>query len=157
MLPINISACRNHDLQYYVSLLAYLVSGSTVLFFYVFAVWCLTADIGLTSCFPCLAGPFSNWLIWLVLALGSNLAVLNLNTNPMLPRDRRLTPGIARATSSEQPGFVFALWPKVSDGLSKRLQDFAHSPSDLPRSSSSLIGDSATVSAAGFQTLRAPL
>ena len=148
-LPTNISAGTNHDLRYYVSLLAYLATGPTVLSLYLFAVWCLTADLGLTSSFPWPAGPFSNWLIWLVLAVASNLAVSNLNRTSRLTSAENggLNQGITLVTGSKQARLDFALWPKVSDGLSKRLQNFAHSPSNLPHSASSFIRDSTSVNA----------
>jgi len=141
VLPTNISARTNHDLRYYVSLLAYLATGPTVLSLYLFAVWCLTADLGLTSSFPWPAGPFSNWLVWLVLALASNLTVSSLKRmSPIASAENGgVNQGLTLVTGGKQTGLVFALWPKASDGLSKRLQNFAHSPSKLPHSSSSLI------------------
>src|SRR5271170_360572 len=147
VLLTNISAGTNHDLRYYVSLLAYLATGPTVLSLYVFAVWCLTSDLGLTSSFPWPAGPLSNWLIWLVLALVANLAVSNLKRTSPIPSAENggLTQGLTLVTGSKQARLVFASWPKASDGLSKRLKNFAHSPSNLPHPSSSLIGDSTSV------------
>ena len=140
MLLTNISAGTNRDLRYYVSLLAYLAIGPTMLSLYVFAVWCLTADLGLTSSFPWPAGPFSNWLIWLVLAVASSLAVSYLKLKSRLTSaENGSNQGLTLVTGRKQARLDFALWPKVSDGLTKRLQNFAHSPSNLPHSSSSLI------------------
>jgi hypothetical protein len=141
MLSTNISASTNHDLWYYVALLAYLAIGPTMLFLYVFAVWCLTADLGLTRSFPWPAGPFSNWLIWFMLALASNLAVSNLKRTSPIPSAENggLTHGLTLVTGGKQTRLILALLPKTIDVLSKRLQNFVHSPSNLPHSSSSLI------------------
>ncbi|HEX4165936.1 MAG TPA: hypothetical protein VHZ55_10730 [Bryobacteraceae bacterium] len=73
--PNNISQSRNDGLRYYMALIALGVTGPTVLCAYVFAVWGLTANIGLTNSFPWSAGPLSNWMIWLALALLLNLVL----------------------------------------------------------------------------------
>jgi hypothetical protein len=71
-------------LRYYMAPIALVVTGPTVLSAYVFAVWGLTANIGLTNSFPWTAGPLSNWMIWLGLALLLNLLALNLHrTKPI--------------------------------------------------------------------------
>ncbi len=141
VLPTNISAGTNHDLRYYVSLLSHLATGPMLLSLYAFAVWCLTADLGLTSSFPWPAGPFSNWLIWLLLALAANLAVSNLKRTSPIPSAENggLNRGLTLMTGGKKARSVFALWPRAGDGLSEILQSFAHSPSNLPHSSSSLI------------------
>ena len=60
----------------YVALIALAVAGPAVFAIYVIAVWSLTADLGFTKSFPWSAGPLSNWMIWLALALLSNLMLL---------------------------------------------------------------------------------
>lgn len=69
----NILQARNGDLRYYMALIMLVVTGPAVLSAYVFAVWDLTANMGLTNSFPWSAGPLSNWMIWLALALLLNL------------------------------------------------------------------------------------
>jgi hypothetical protein len=64
---------KNYELRYYAELITDVVTLPTVLSAYVFAVWSLTATIGLTDGFPWSTGPLSNCLIWLGLA-----ALLNL-------------------------------------------------------------------------------
>jgi hypothetical protein len=82
--PNTIPQIKNDDLRYYMALIALVVTGPTVLSAYVFAVWGLTANIGLTNSFPWTAGPLSNWLIWLGLALLLNLLAWNLHrTKPI--------------------------------------------------------------------------
>jgi hypothetical protein len=82
--PNTIPQIRNDDLRYYMALIALVVTGPTVLSAYVFAVWGLTANIGLTNSFPWTAGPLSNWMIWLGLALLLNPLALNLHrTKPI--------------------------------------------------------------------------
>lgn len=75
--PNNIPQTRNDGLRYYMALIALVVAGPTVLCAYVFALWVLTANIGLTNSFPWSAGPLSNWMIWLALALLLNLVLSN--------------------------------------------------------------------------------
>jgi hypothetical protein len=69
----NINLCvleaRNYDLRYYTELIMHVITRPTVLSAYVFAVWSLTANIGLTNAFLWSTGPLSNWLIWLGLAV----------------------------------------------------------------------------------------
>jgi hypothetical protein len=69
----NINLCvleaRNYDLRYYTELIMHVITRRTVLSAYVFAVWSLTANIGLTNAFLWSTGPLSNWLIWLGLAV----------------------------------------------------------------------------------------
>jgi hypothetical protein len=62
--------------SYYVPLITMAIAGPTVFSIYVVAVWSLTADLGLSKTFPWSAGPFSNWMIWLGVALLSNLVLL---------------------------------------------------------------------------------
>jgi hypothetical protein len=82
--PDTIPQTRNDDLHHYMELIALVATGPTVLSAYVFAVWGLTANIGLTNSFPWSAGPLSNWMIWLGLALLLNLLALNLHrTKPI--------------------------------------------------------------------------
>jgi hypothetical protein len=84
MQPNAIPQTANDDLRYYIELIALVAAGPTVLSAYVFAVWGLTANIGLTNSFPWSAGPLSNWMIWLGLALLLNLVALNLHrTKPI--------------------------------------------------------------------------
>jgi hypothetical protein len=45
-----------------------------VLSAYVFALWALAANLGWTDSFLFTSGAFSNWLIWLALAILVNLA-----------------------------------------------------------------------------------
>ena len=58
------------------ALIALAVAGPAVFAIYVIAVWSLTADLGFTKHFPWSGGPLSNWMIWLGLALLSNLALI---------------------------------------------------------------------------------
>jgi hypothetical protein len=50
-------------------MIASLVRGPTLLCGYVFVVWSLTANLDLTRSFPWRAGAFSNWIVWLIVAL----------------------------------------------------------------------------------------
>lgn len=68
----------NSYLSYCVAFIALVITGPTVLSAYIFAAWGLTADLGLTHSFPWSAGPLSNWMIWLGLALLSNLIALKI-------------------------------------------------------------------------------
>jgi len=68
--------------RYYVALIVIGIAGPTVFSIYVVAAWGLTADLGLTNTFPWSAGPFSNWMIWLGLALLSNLVLLTSTQQP---------------------------------------------------------------------------
>jgi hypothetical protein len=43
--------------------------GPVVLTAYIFGLWGLTANIGITNAFPWSAGPFSNWIVWIVSGL----------------------------------------------------------------------------------------
>ena len=70
---------RNHDLRDQVALIVLMITGPTLLSTYVFAVWCLTANMHLTNSFPWSAGPLSNWMIWLCLALLLNVVAKNLH------------------------------------------------------------------------------
>jgi hypothetical protein len=69
----NINLCvleaRNYDLRYYAELTMHVITRPIVLSAYVFAVWSLTANIGITHAFLWSTGPLSNWLIWLSLAV----------------------------------------------------------------------------------------
>jgi hypothetical protein len=58
------------------TLIALAIAGPAVFAVYVIAVWSLTADLGFTKSFPWSGGPLSNWMIWLGLALLSNLALM---------------------------------------------------------------------------------
>jgi hypothetical protein len=48
--------------------------GPAVFLVYALAVWSLTSSLGWTESFLFLAGPLSNWLVWLVLAILLNFA-----------------------------------------------------------------------------------
>ncbi len=43
--------------------------GPAVVSVYVLAFWSLTADIGWTGAFVVTSGPFSNWMVWLGIAV----------------------------------------------------------------------------------------
>jgi hypothetical protein len=68
-----------HHLRYQMALVALMITGPTLLSAYVFAVWCLTANMRLTNSFPWSAGPLSNWMIWLCLALLLNIIAKNFH------------------------------------------------------------------------------
>jgi hypothetical protein len=76
--PNTIPQTTNDDLRHYMELIALVATRPIVLSANVFAVWGLTANIGLTNSFSWSAGPLSNWMIWLGLALPLNLLALNL-------------------------------------------------------------------------------
>lgn len=59
--------------QQFGSIVAVLM-GPAVLSMYAFALWSLTSDMGWTDSFPFSAGPLSNWIIWLALAILLDLA-----------------------------------------------------------------------------------
>jgi hypothetical protein len=84
-IPANsIFKSSNDGLRYYMALIALVVTGPTVLSAYVFAVWGLTANMGFTDFFPWSAGPLSNWMVWLALALLLNLVASNFHrTKPI--------------------------------------------------------------------------
>jgi hypothetical protein len=65
-----------------VALIAIGIAGPTVLSIYAIAVWGLSADLGFTNTFPWSAGPFSNWMIWLGLALLSNVVLRTSTRQP---------------------------------------------------------------------------
>ena len=48
--------------------------GPAVFLAYAFAVWSLAANLGWTDTFVFVAGPLSNWLVWLSVALLVNTA-----------------------------------------------------------------------------------
>jgi hypothetical protein len=48
--------------------------GPAVISLYAFAIWSLTSDLGWTDSFPFGAGPLSNWIIWLALAISLHVA-----------------------------------------------------------------------------------
>ena len=76
--PTNkIPQSRNHDLRYHLALIMLVVTGPTALSAYVFAIWDLTANMGLTNSFPWSTGPLSNWMIWIGLALSLNIVASN--------------------------------------------------------------------------------
>jgi len=54
--------------QQFGSIVAVLM-GPAVLSVYAFALWSLTSEMGWTDSFPFSAGPLSNWIIWLFLAV----------------------------------------------------------------------------------------
>jgi hypothetical protein len=59
--------------QQFGSIVAVLM-GPAVLSVYAFALWSLTSELGWTDSFPFSAGPLSNWIIWLSLAILLHLA-----------------------------------------------------------------------------------
>jgi hypothetical protein len=69
---------KKSSLRYYFALTALGVAGPTVLSIYTVAVWSLTAELGFTNSFPWSAGPLSSWMIWLGLALLSNLVASSI-------------------------------------------------------------------------------
>ena len=58
--------------------------GPAVFSAYAFALWSLANNLGWTDTFVFAAGPLSNWLIWLGIAILVNLAasVLRRHTQP---------------------------------------------------------------------------
>jgi hypothetical protein len=60
----------------YLALTALAIAAPAVLVIYAIAAWGLTSDLGLTEAFPWTVGPLSNWMIWLGLALLSNLVLV---------------------------------------------------------------------------------
>lgn len=77
--PFNkVPEAKKDDLRCCLALIALVVAGPTVFSSYVFALWDLTASIGLTKAFPWSVGPLSNWLTWFCLALLLHLAAANL-------------------------------------------------------------------------------
>jgi hypothetical protein len=60
---------RNQPAGRYMEMIATVVRGPTVLCAYVFVVWSLAASLDLTRSFPWRAGAFSNWMLWLIIAL----------------------------------------------------------------------------------------
>ena len=79
MPPNNMPRQRSDGLRYYMELVTLVITGPTVLSVYVFAGWSLTASIGLTNSFTWSAGPLSNWMIWLILALLFNVVAARSN------------------------------------------------------------------------------
>lgn len=70
-------------LHYYLSLIAVTITGPAILSAYAFTLWSVIASIGLTKTFLWSAGPLSNWMTWLALALFVNIVALystRLNT-----------------------------------------------------------------------------
>jgi hypothetical protein len=83
----NVPEAKKNDLRYYTALIALVVTGPTVCSAYVFALWDLTASIGLTKAFPWSVGPLSDWLTWFALALLLHAAAANLRrTSDMILR-----------------------------------------------------------------------
>ncbi|HMF78216.1 MAG TPA: hypothetical protein VK604_21340 [Bryobacteraceae bacterium] len=62
--------------------------GPAVLSVYSFAAWSLADDLGWTDSFIFQTGAFSNWLVWLVLALLVNSAAVILRRQ--YPRERTI-------------------------------------------------------------------
>ena len=73
----NIGKNRTYDWHYYVTLMAFVVTGPVLLSVYAFAAWCLAASIDLIHSFPWSSGPLSNWMIWLTVAVILNLIATN--------------------------------------------------------------------------------
>lgn len=70
----------------YVVQIAVAIASPIVGAIYAVAVWGLTADLSITKSFPWSTGPFSNWMIWLGLALLSNVALLRSTREPAFGR-----------------------------------------------------------------------
>jgi hypothetical protein len=81
MRPDDIPKTRDAGRRHYLAPIAHSLTGPTVLSAYVFAVWSLAANIGLTHSFPWSAGPLSSWFIWLALALALTLVTSTLRQN----------------------------------------------------------------------------
>jgi multisubunit Na+/H+ antiporter MnhB subunit len=81
MPPDNIPRTRNDSSRHYLAPIAHSVTGPILLSAYVFALWSLAADIGLTHSFPWSAGPLSSWFIWLAVALLLTLVASTLPWN----------------------------------------------------------------------------
>lgn len=75
----NVPEAHQNGWPYYMGVIALAVTGPTVFSAYVFALWDLTASMGLTKAFPWSVGPLSNWLTWFVLALLLHVAATNLH------------------------------------------------------------------------------
>lgn len=74
----NVAEVQKIGLRYYIALIMLVVTGPTVFLVYVFALWDLTASMGITKAFPWSIGPLSNWLTWFALALLLHVAAANL-------------------------------------------------------------------------------
>jgi multisubunit Na+/H+ antiporter MnhB subunit len=81
MPPHRVAQTSDKGPRRYFAPIAVSVAGPTVFSAYVFAVWSLAADIGLTHSFPWSAGPLSSWFIWLAVALLLTLATSTLPSN----------------------------------------------------------------------------
>ena len=81
MRPNEIPQTRDNGLRRYIAPIGVSLAGPTVFSAYVFALWSLAANIGLTRSFPWSAGPLSNWFIWLALALLLTLVTPTLASN----------------------------------------------------------------------------
>jgi hypothetical protein len=57
---------------------AAVLMGPAMLSVYAFAVWALTAEMGWTNSFPFAAGPLSNWIIWVLMAVLLHFAFITL-------------------------------------------------------------------------------
>ena len=78
-MPLNnLPEAQKNGLRYYMALMTFVVAGPVVLSAYAFALWGLTASMGLTNAFPWSVGPLSNWLIWFALALLLQIVATNL-------------------------------------------------------------------------------
>jgi hypothetical protein len=84
MLLDQFPKAKKNDLRYYTALIALVVTGPTVVSAYVFAVWDLTANMGLTKAFPWSVGPLSNWMTWLALALLLSVVAANLRVAKLI-------------------------------------------------------------------------
>ncbi|MBV8808134.1 MAG: hypothetical protein JO033_05620 [Acidobacteriaceae bacterium] len=58
--------------------------GPAIFSAYAFAVWSLAANLGWTDTFVFTAGPLSNWLVWLGIAILVNLAASVLKRHTAL-------------------------------------------------------------------------
>jgi hypothetical protein len=84
------------QLVYEIEVLALTFAMLGALSLYSIAVWALTNDLGLTRCFPWPDGPFSNWMIWLCLAM--TLHALTAKTHPMRAWTERQSVLLSRLT-----------------------------------------------------------
>jgi hypothetical protein len=60
--------------------------GPAVFSAYAFAAWSLASDLGWTDTFVFSAGPLSNWLVWLSIAILVNLASSILKRHTQLDK-----------------------------------------------------------------------
>lgn len=82
-----IGAWAGDTAQHFGALLSALM-GPAVFSAYAFAAWSLANNLGKTDTFVFTAGPLSNWLVWLAIAILVNLAALVLRRHTRADKQR---------------------------------------------------------------------